>query len=363
MPTKWKNTKTTENVGLLFIAEVINNSKCILNKIDGSNDIGLDAYLEFVERESATGLCIGIQVKSGNSYQTSDKSQAVFKADKEHFEYWQSHTLPIAGLVYIPEDNNVYWVDITEYLNNDPNIVISGPYNIKVSKESVFNHQFFESFYKKFLSYKTSFNEEWNLGRALKGIVNFKPKNERIDAFKSLFYFHRDSKEMWYYILQQFKIEVDLETESLLIYLMRHLTSHGDIFWHKGNIISADVRSYGCSIIADTYGTLEVAKLLRHIDENGVSRGSIGQNIYRLLDLIPGKYEALKKIILDCKTEEDQRFWAAVIIINDFQYRDLERATNFAESMITNFPNSENLDRYKIIKQTLIEFGYVDFEG
>ncbi len=363
MSTKWKNTKRTENQGLIFVSQVINFHNCILNNVDGSKDIGLDGYLEFIEKEAATGLCIGIQVKSGNSYQTNDKSCALIKADKAHFEYWGSHSLPVAGLIYIPEDNKAYWIDITEHLSINRHLIENGPFNIKVDKTFEFNGVSFPKFYKHFSGHKSTFNKDWNFGRALKGLASFKPKHERIDSLKSLFYFHRDLKESWYYITQQLRVEADSEIQSLLIWQMRYLISHGDIFWHKHNILSEEVRKFGRVSITQTYGLTEIEKLLSHIDENGISRGSMGQNIYPLLDLIQQKYEHLKKVILSKHVSEDIRFWAAVIVINNFQYVDVERAINFAESMISNFPNSENKERFKLIKETLQDFGYIDFQG
>lgn len=58
MTTKWKNNKVTENLGVLFVQNVITECKGIFNKVDGSNDVGIDGYLEFVQNESVTGLCV-----------------------------------------------------------------------------------------------------------------------------------------------------------------------------------------------------------------------------------------------------------------------------------------------------------------
>src|SRR5690554_1450806 len=109
MATKWKHNKKTEFLGVDYVANVINKSNSIFNKVDGSNDIGLDGYIEFIENESASGLCIGVQIKSGNSYQSENKESAIITSDLDHFEYWKSHILPLAGVVYIPEDDLAYW--------------------------------------------------------------------------------------------------------------------------------------------------------------------------------------------------------------------------------------------------------------
>jgi hypothetical protein len=289
MTTKWKNNKITENSGMLFVENVINECKGIFNKVDGSNDVGIDGYLEFVQDESVTGLCIGVQIKSGDSYQDKNAAYVIIKADKAHFEYWKNHSLPIVGIVYIPSEKKAYWTDITAFLHDQPTLVEEGPYNIKIAKSSIFDQDAFGVFFDNFSSYKEPYRKEWNLARALKGIVNFKPKSERFDAIKSLFYFHRDCKESWYYIIQLFRREVDTDVQHLLIFTMRHLINHGDIYWHKNNSIPEEIRSYGRAEIEATFGQAEIYKLLTHIDENGVSRGTIGQDIYPAtsLQLIP----------------------------------------------------------------------------
>ena len=363
MTTKWKNNKVTENSGMLFIQNVINESNGIFNKVDGSNDVGIDGYVEFVQNESMTGLCIGVQVKAGDSHRGKNGDFVLLKSSKSHFEYWKNHSLPIAGLVYIPSEYKAYWVDITELLEETPSLVEKGPYTIQINKANVFDKPSFEKFFEKFLVYKDAYKKEWNLARSLKGIVDFKPKPERFDAIKSLFYFHRDCKESWYYLIQLFRRENDNDIQHVLIYTMRHLISHGDIYWHKHNIISEDIRQYGRSEIKATFKQPEIFKLLAHIDENGVSRGSIGQDIYPLIDLVPDKYECLKRIILDKGTTDEIRTWAGVIVINDFQYHDVQRAIYFCDSLINNYPESEKKEWFQNIKQTLIEIGHVDFQG
>jgi len=229
MTTKWKHNKKTEFLGVDYVVDVISKSNSIFNKVDGSNDIGLDGYVEFIENESATGLCIGIQIKSGNSYQSENKETAIITADLNHFEYWKSHILPLAGVVYIPEDDLAYWVDLSSYLRDND---LTGPYTIRISKENVFTSNTFDKFYKNYTSYKDNYNSDWNFGKALKGLLPVKDRYTRIESIKSLFYFHRNDLESWYYLINQFLIEDDFEIEDLIIFTLRHLISHGDIFWH-----------------------------------------------------------------------------------------------------------------------------------
>lgn len=360
MATKRKQNKMTEFLGVDYVAQIINKSNSIFNKVDGSNDIGLDGYAEFIENESATGLCVGIQIKSGNSYQTKNKKKVLIKADLKHFEYWKSHILPLAGIVYIPEDNLAYWIDLSAYLlKND----LKGPYTIKISKNNIFSNETFQDFYANYMRIKDEYNTDWNFGRSLKEMLPDKGRIRRIDSIKSLFHFHRNEIESWYYLIHQFRIENDYDIESMLIFLFRYLTNHGDIFWHRNSIVDNSVSDYARNLIKNSFSKSEVSKLIRHIDDAGITRGSMGQNIYPILDLVPQKNDILKQVILDKSTDNESRRWAGIILINEFQRFDIGRAINFTESMIANFPDLEYLDHFELIRDSLKNEGFVDFVG
>lgn len=362
MGPKWKHNKIVETEGLLFVQEVF-NGHYIFNKIDGSNDVGLDGYLEYVVGGHASGVCIAVQVKSGNSYQGAKGKFVQIKSDASHFQYWSKHSLPVAIIVYIPEDGKAYWMDITKYLRNNPHVQANGPFTIKIDKTSIFNKDLLPEFISNFASYSASFNDEWHFGRALKGLVDFQDDKTKVDSIKALFYYHRTSKESWYYLIQLFTIEKDLDIQKLLIWTMRHLISHGDIFWHKNNILPEEIRNYGKLLITKFFTLSEVKKLLVHIDERGISRGSIGQDIYALLHLLPTKIELLKRFIMEEDASEDARLWAATIVINDFQYLDLHRAIRFCNSMNENFKESKYFERFKNIKLYLEANKIIDFRG
>lgn len=361
MSTKFPKTKITENQGMIYVQEVLNECKCIFNKVDGSNDVGLDGYLEFSENESMTGLCVAIQIKSGDSNLNSDGSISL-KSDKSHFEFWNSHILPIIGVVYIPKQKTAYWIDITYHLKDD-NIISNGPYSIRVPSGQIFSIERFENLYTHLKKYKNVYRSDSFFGKAIADLVNINPYPRRYTAIKSLFSYQRDRLETWFYLINQFKIESDVEVQKILLYCFRHIVSHGDVYWHKGNIIDHEIRLYARGLIKQMYNFDDLYKLICLIGEDGISRGSIGQDIYEVISLIPNPVEGLKKIILNVEVDDDTRFWTAVILIDHLQDFDIERALNMTISMISNFPNSANLERYNYICQTLLDCGQVDFRG
>ncbi len=102
MSTKRKITNSTSKTGINWIKSLIEKNNDIFQEIDLENDVGNDAYIEFVINEETTGCCIASQIKTGKSY-INAKGEYFFQSDKEHFEYWSSHLLPICGLVHTPE--------------------------------------------------------------------------------------------------------------------------------------------------------------------------------------------------------------------------------------------------------------------
>lgn len=75
-----------------------------------TDDYGIDAQIEVVEDEKATGRLIAAQIKSGPSY--FDKPVADgwwFKLDRDDVEYWLDHSLPVIIVIYDPAADATYW--------------------------------------------------------------------------------------------------------------------------------------------------------------------------------------------------------------------------------------------------------------
>lgn len=306
---------------------------------------------------------MGVQIKAGDSHLGKGGKKVYLKSDKEHFEYWHSHILPIIGIVYIPGEGKGFWIDITEYLESNKEIIETGPYNILIQRENELSIDKFELLHLYLKKYLDKYSQYWNFGKSLSQFVDDHKLEERVEAIKSLFYHHRNRKETWFYLIRQFEIERNVIIQMRLIQMYSYLEGHGDTFWHKGNIIDQEISVYGKNLIKKMFGIRELKILLQNIDENGISRGSIGQDIHVLIDLIPNKIDNLKKIILEETADDDSRAYAGLLAIYDFQRYDLERAINFAQSMVTNFPNSKYKFQFETVKEILEEYGEFNFYG
>ncbi len=72
MTTKRQQSRATARAGVNYVRDVVEGHNCIFQEIDVENDIGNDAYIELIEREEATGICVAVQIKSGPSYVSRD---------------------------------------------------------------------------------------------------------------------------------------------------------------------------------------------------------------------------------------------------------------------------------------------------
>ena len=92
--------------------------ECRFLEVDQQQDIGKDAYVDLVDGERISPLCVALQVKAGLSYRTA-KGEYVIPLDA-HADLWRRSTVPVFGIVHDPEDNKLRWVDLTGYLRAHP---------------------------------------------------------------------------------------------------------------------------------------------------------------------------------------------------------------------------------------------------
>jgi hypothetical protein len=69
-----------------------------------TQDYGIDAHIEIVEKERPTGKLIALQIKAGTSFFKEETADAyVFRTDEKHIAYWVGHSMPVAVVLFNPE--------------------------------------------------------------------------------------------------------------------------------------------------------------------------------------------------------------------------------------------------------------------
>jgi hypothetical protein len=80
-----------------------------------TSDMGIDAHIETIEGERASGKLIAMQIKSGPSYFSEEKDgYFVYRGDMRHLKYWRDHSLPVLLVLYDPGAKSAYWVHVNE---------------------------------------------------------------------------------------------------------------------------------------------------------------------------------------------------------------------------------------------------------
>ena len=361
MPTKRKQNNATSTLGINFTRSLVQSRNCIFQEIHLENDVGNDAYIEFIKSEFTTGCCIGVQIKSGESYIRQSDGVLLLKADKSHFEYWSSHVLPIAAIIYDPNSRRAVWCDVTDYLKLNPHVIKNGPYNIEISPQQVFDEDNFDIFADHFLNYKEEYSQELNFALALEKLSRVDDVSDSYDAIKSLFSFHRERTSTWFYLICTFQLFGGHPAFQFLVQLLSLLPGHPDIFWHSDNIFAESIKSQAVEVLKGCFGKKEVRLLLSAIDENGIQRGCIGQGVHSIITIVTEYENILEDIAFDAKEEESVRHWAILILCNSVQYESMSDAISLVERYREQSTNDEYEDRFDYVLDSLLvgeRFGF-----
>ena len=113
---KRRKLNAIERDGVNYVRSIVEHANCIFNEIHRENDYGNDGFIELVDGEIVTGKCLLVQIKSGKSYNSEDSCN--IPASGEHFKYWMSHKLPVIGIVFDPNHQCAFWMNISPRLSD-----------------------------------------------------------------------------------------------------------------------------------------------------------------------------------------------------------------------------------------------------
>ena len=346
--------------GVNFVRQVAEGANCTFQEIEQANDLGNDAYIEFVRAEEATGCCLAVQIKSGPSYVESDGS-FVIPADRDHFEYWNSHILPVCGIVYNPGTGRAAWCDITQHLRSNPEAVDRGPFRIRISSGHRFCAETFDEFREHFESYQRQYSDDAHFAAALERFAPTADPTSRATALASLFSFHRSRAATWFYVASLFRSIEDLDVLRRVVIALSHLPGHGDIYWHRRNEIEPEPRSKAVAFMRLTFARDEVVQLLRAVDEHGFSRGTIGQAAHALISLVRDPSAVLRSIAFDMDVSEEIRYAAIFLFVFYAQNDSVQHCLDVLESFRSSLPDGIHDEVVVELSRTLREHGHAGF--
>jgi hypothetical protein len=263
-------------------------------------DLGTDAFVQVTdELEKATGEVFGVQVKSGTTYLRA-KGGAV--PVDEHGSAWRNASVPIIGIVHNPDTGEMWWVNLTEALMNDPSMtwipateVLPAPDQDPMPfLRSVRLSTDFRGGLPRGLG---SFDEEEQMAAVWQCFaLGFQSPNALVALRRILVSLHPSAR--W-------------EAANALSLCI----AHPDRFYTGSNYLPSETRSSVAGSMR--WSPTEVHCLLGLIgEEGGVDRGSMGQTIYLLIYEDPDSVRLLRKVAEDNAPFEPQvAGWAAYLAV------------------------------------------------
>lgn len=96
----------------------------VFQEVDLGNDYGKDAYVDVSKPgDLVTGLCIALQIKSGESFRT--KAGYSLPLKPEHVTVWRESSVPIGVVVFDPSDKQLRWANVSRFLSQQGDTVPS----------------------------------------------------------------------------------------------------------------------------------------------------------------------------------------------------------------------------------------------
>jgi hypothetical protein len=346
----------TSREGINFVRSLVERNNSTFQEIDAHNDIGNDAYVEFVVEESATGCCVAVQIKSGSSYKVEGNG-FVFQADRNHFEYWATHSLPVFVVFFDPLTQSSAWMDLSDYLRRHPERISEGPYVVSATEE--FSEETFDAFRRHCLTYSDVYSREPNFGRALARISDRADIEACLDGLRALFSYHRHQYATWYFLVSCLRNYVGHPLLRQLVIVLCHIPGHGDIFWSRDNVIEESVRNRVAALMRELFDRKDALTMLSVIDDAGIDRGTIGQCVHTLVDTMTNTATIMESIAIDASQTERIRHSALLFTVSAAQYFSMESALAALDRIAPTIEDSELLAVVEWLRGDLRVYGRV----
>lgn len=132
---KISNSSKTDRLGVQIVGLKFERFGYIFRE-QTVTDCGIDAQIELIDEENATGKLIAVQIKSGKSWFKESNGQGyVYRGDMAHLDYWLHYSLPVLIVLCDVEEDECYWQAVTQ----NTVIYTKGAWKIEVPKNQKIN--------------------------------------------------------------------------------------------------------------------------------------------------------------------------------------------------------------------------------
>ncbi|AOW83884.1 MULTISPECIES: DUF4365 domain-containing protein [Gammaproteobacteria] len=304
----YRKSAVVSKIGVNYTRCIIEGAGCLFQQIDQENDLGVDAICELVNADGhPENHLFALQIKSGDSYFNETSTSCSFSIGT-HREYWAKYKVPVYAIVYVPKLSTAYWVDVKQFLKNNPD---TSTVSFSINRANQFDEEKFLAYFKPMVAGRgpnISLEESLSLARSHN-------EDEVCLGLTTLFRRFPNTLQTWDELVRVFKIREASEIPGFLIYILAHIPWHGDIAYH-GEDIEPSTKKYASELI-DTFNEADIRKLLLMIDDDGIQRGSVGQSIEAVINSIGCAPSYLINIINNVDDSMNLREAAAFILAVD----------------------------------------------
>lgn len=319
-------TRARGKAGYRRLEAVLEAANIVIQRVEGENDIGRDAFVDIVDGTDVMGGVVCIQIKSGRASYFHNGTWMI-PGKPADFTLWRESTVPFFGVVHDDETDALRWVDLSEAamlaLDKVLSPVTPGPFgrlSVPVPADNLLDRDF------------SSFLEAAE--EALK-----RRSGKPVAALLA-----EDAAKVQSGIIDTFAMGRHDPTAFLLLAALLHrlpkanrrhaistlamTTSHPDIPWTEHNWIPERVSRVVRERVSWT--EQDLATLLAEIDEDGAQRGTFGQSVFHVLTLDRGIKPKLLSAALNRALPDHSRFWSTAFAL----YLSGEDAVAVLENML-----------------------------
>jgi hypothetical protein len=333
--------RRTELEGVDFVRAVVRNVECSFQEFSHHNDQGNDCYIEFVQDLIPTNYGVFVQIKSGPSFK--DSLGYKIPSDKRHLQYWNRNLYKTIGIVYDTDLNKAFWVDISEYLKANPNVVSQETHTIRVSVNSEFSVTTFATFMSYCFRYKQELQDFEHFGRSLELFSKVTEPNDCYEGMKALYSTHRAKSATWFYITSTF---AKIQEEGIRLNIIGLLSNYfnPNILWHRRNIDKLPTKHQVQMVkqaLAICFREREIESLISYM-KDGIPRGSFPYLVYLVVDACESAPTCLKNICFSDHMDEDHRDFCIWLYMHIAKYHSIEETIRTTELYLKTFPSAKN---------------------
>ncbi|EXS68137.1 DUF4365 domain-containing protein [Sphingobium sp. Ant17] len=278
----------TERAGINHARVVVERSGSLFKEINLQHDFGHDATIILVINGEVQPREVALQVKSGLSYNTEYKCH--LPATAGHIDFWARHDLITLGIVYDPEVDAAYWIDLQSECSARKRAGHIGGATISFPK-AAWNRFEVPHFSNVLVPMLLGQAPTIPLATALEWARASDP-HTHVLGVRTLLVRHKQAAETWLCLLEEFHGRTP-ETLSIDIPVgFAKLLGHCDIGDYTGKV-DDEVRQL-VQIALNSFKVDDIAKMLLMLDDDETfDRGQLG---YAFLPLLGGRSDSLALI-------------------------------------------------------------------